>query len=165
MIEVDGAKLLVCQRCKRFGVEVKKQARERNVSPVKPAVKIPYKTLKPSRPKPMREKAVKAEILEYELVDDYPQQIRSARESSKLTQADFAQRIGEKLSIVQKLETGKIRPSDALIEKINRVLRINLRAPVEEDLASHHYQKPNLELTIGDIAKPVVKKKDDEERP
>lgn len=164
MIEVDGAKLMVCERCRRFGTEVKKQAKKSIVLPAKPVPKAPPRVAKPSRPGPAREKAKITVILEYDLVDDYPQQIRSARESSKLTQSELAQRIGERLSIVQKLETGKIRPSDVIIEKIDRVLRINLRAPVEEDVASHHYQKPDLELTIGDIAKPSIRKKDDEDQ-
>lgn len=163
MIEVDGARLLVCENCRRFGVEAKKQTSRRIVSPVKPAVNIPKKTQKLGRPRSMQAKPLRAQILEYELVEDYPQQIRSARESSGLTQSEFAQKIGERLSIVQKLETGKMRPSDTMIEKIDRVLRINLRAPVEEDLATHHYQKPSTELTIGDIAKSLVKKKDEEE--
>jgi putative transcription factor len=160
MIEVDGAKLFVCERCKRFGTEVKKQIRKRDIPPTKTVTRISLKTPNVERPKLRREGIGKVEM-QYELVDDYPQQIRHARESSSLTQSEFAQKIGERLSIVQKLETGKIRPSDAIIEKINRILRINLRTAVEEDLPSYHHQKPNLELTIGDMAKSVVKKKDD----
>ena len=161
-IEVDGARLLVCERCRRFGVEVKKKPSKSVTSTVKPLINTPQKAQRPARPRPMHVKALRAEISEYELAENYPQQIRTARESLKLTQSEFAQKIGERLSIVQKLETGKMRPSDTLVEKIDRVLRINLRTTVEEDMASHHYQKPNTDLTIGDIAKPVVKKKDDE---
>jgi putative transcription factor len=162
-IEVDGAKLLVCERCRRFGVEVKKKPSKRITPPVKTVTDIPLKLQKPTRPRPARARTLTTEISEYELAEDYPQRIRTARESCKLTQGEFAQKIGEKLSIVQKLETGKIRPSDTIVEKIDRLLRINLRTPVEEDMTSHHYQKANVDLTIGDIAKPMVKKKDDEE--
>jgi putative transcription factor len=165
MIEVDGAKLRVCERCRRFGAEVKKQAKKRVISPAKPVTNPPKIMQRPTRSKPIHPKPIRIAISEYDLVDNYPQQLRSARESLKLTQGEFAQKIGERLSIVQKLETGKIRPSDTLIEKIERVLRISLRAPVEEDATSHDYQKSKTELTIGDIAKPTFKKKDDEEQP
>jgi putative transcription factor len=163
-IEVDGAKLLVCERCRRFGVEVKKKPSKHILPPVKTITNAPQKPQKITRPRLVHAKTLTTQVSEYELAENYPQRIRTARESAKLTQGEFAQKIGERLSIVQKLETGKIRPSDTLVERIDRLLRINLRTPVEEDLTSHHYPKPNTDLTIGDIARPMVKKKDDEEQ-
>lgn len=161
MVEVDGARLLVCEGCKRFGGEIKRSSNKPRVSPSKPASKIPDKVSELAKIKPVREKIARAESSESDLVEDYPQQIRRARESLKLTQVELAKRIGERLSIIQKLETGKMRPTDTLVERIYRVLHITLRAPIEEELATHHYPKPNVELTIGDIAKRVEKKKDD----
>jgi len=160
LIEVEGARLAVCERCKRFGQEVRKHLNQPRASPshlpIKTAPTIPRRTVKP---KPVRDKTPKSELQEYELVEDYPQRIRRARESLKATQIELGKRIGERLSIIQKLETGKMWPSDSLVEKIERTLHITLRAPASDDSISHHYEKPKSELTIGDIANPVVKKK------
>jgi putative transcription factor len=176
MIEVDGAKLLVCAQCRKFGEESKQRfgqdrktpsfapsawTGQPRVSPSQTPARIPRKiTKKAPEPKVMREKRKKAEASEYELVDDYPQRIKRAREDLGFTQSELANKVGEKLSIIQKLETGKMRPSDVLIDKLDRLLRITLRAPVEDDLIPHDFEKASVELTIGDIAKQVSKKKE-----
>jgi len=160
LIDVEGARLTVCDRCKRFGQEVRRRSSQPRASPSHPTIRtapgIPKRTVKP---RPVRENAPKSEFQEYELVEDYPQRIRRARESFKATQLELGKRIGERLSIIQKLETGKMWPSDSLVEKIERALHITLRAPVSDDSISHHYKKATSELTIGDVANPVVKKK------
>jgi putative transcription factor len=160
VIEVEGAKLTVCDRCKRFGQEVRLPSSQPHARighpPVKAASRIPKRNI---RPKLVLTKAPKSEPQELELVEDYPQRIRRARESLKVTQTEFARRIGEKLSIIQKLETGKMWPSDSLVEKIERTLRMTLRAPVGDELISPHREKPTSELTIGDVANPVVRKR------
>lgn len=176
MIEVDGAKLLVCAQCRKFGEESRQRLGQPRKTPsfvpptrvgeprespsqstARTQRKIPKRALEP---KAVREKREKAESSEYELVDDYPQRIKHAREDLELTQSELANKVGEKLSIIQKLETGKMRPSDVLIDKLNRVLRITLRAPVEDDLIPHDFEKADAELTIGDVAKQVTKKKE-----
>lgn len=176
MIEVDGAKLLVCAQCRKFGEESSQRSGQPRKTPsfvpptrsgqprdspgqstARTPRKIPKRALEP---KAMREKREKAESSEYELVDDYPQRIKHAREDLEFTQSELANKVGEKLSIIQKLETGKMRPSDVLIDKLNRVLRITLEAPVEDDLIPHDFEKADVELTIGDVAKQVTKKKE-----
>jgi putative transcription factor len=98
---------------------------------------------------------------EYELIEDYPQKIKQGREALGISQGELANRIGERLSIIQKLETGKIRPSDVIIDKLNRALRITLRAPVEDDSIPHDFKKADVELTFGDVAKQITKRKED----
>jgi putative transcription factor len=160
LIEVEGAKLTVCDRCRRFGQEVRQYPNQPFASPShvsdKPMHRIPKRIVKP---RPIQGETSKIELHEYELAEDYPQRIRQARETLKVTQTELARRIGERLSIVQKLETGRMSPSDLLVEKIERTLHITLKTPVSDDLISHHYEKPASNLTIGDIAGPVVKKK------
>jgi putative transcription factor len=108
----------------------------------------------------VQEHSSKSELQEYELVEDYPQRIRRARESIKATQTELAKRIGERLSIIQKLETGKMWPSDLLVERIERTLHITLRTPISDDSIPHEREKTTSELTIGDIADTVVRKKE-----
>lgn len=176
MIEVDGAKLLVCGQCRKFGGENKPRRGKPNptsfsppsshvgqprASPSQPLAKMPRKP--PKRfiePRAARERMEKPAPAEYELVEDYPQKIKQSREALGLNQSELANRIGEKLSIVQKLETGKIRPPDVIIDKLTRVLRTTLRAPVEDDSIPHDFEKASVELTIGDVAKQVTKKKE-----
>jgi len=176
MIEVDGAKLLACAQCRKFGGENKQRPRKPNPAPFSPASahsveprtplsqtmgkirKAPQRLIEPRAPRHRVERLVPQE---YELVEDYPQIIKQGREALGLSQSELANRIGERLSIIQKLETGKIRPSDMIIDKLNRTLRIVLRAPVEDSSIPRDFKKEDTELTIGDIAKQVTKKKED----
>lgn len=176
MIEVDGAKLLVCEQCRRFGGQNKQRSSKPNpasfstpstrvgqarASLSQTPAKMPRKP--PKRfvePRVARERIRKPVPLEYELVEDYPQRIKQGREALGLTQGELGKKIGERLSIIQKLETGKMRPSDVIIDKLNRVLRVTLRAPVEDDSIPRDFEKAKVELTIGDIAEQVKKKKE-----
>jgi len=177
MIEVDGAKLLACAQCRKFGGENKQRPRKpnpvsfslasaRSGEPRTPlsqptartARKAPERFIEPRAP---RRRIERLAPQEYELIEDYPQIIKQGREALGFSQSELANRIGERLSVIQKLETGKIRPSDVIIDKLNRTLRIALRAPVEDSSVPHDFKKAGTELTIGDVAKQVTKKKED----
>jgi putative transcription factor len=162
MIDVEGAKLFVCWQCRKFGEEVKRRPSKPSAQSVQRSAKTPVQNIRRTvKPRVERVRETRQASPELELVEDYPQRIRRARESLNLTQEDLAKRIGERLSIVQKLETGKMWPSDTLVEKLGRILRLTLRAPVEEESVPHQYKRTSSELTIGDIAEPVDKKKAD----
>lgn len=176
MIEVDGAKLLVCGQCRKFGGGNKQFPGKPNSAPFSPPsarsgqpcalpsqlpAKMPRKP--PKRfiePRVARQITEKSSPQEYELIEDYPLKIKQGREAQGLSQGELANRIGEKLSIIQKLETGKMRPSDVITDKLSRILRIILRAPVEDNLIPHDFKKAVTELTIGDVARQVTKRKD-----
>ena len=177
MIEVDGAKLLACAQCRKFGGEKRQPPKKPNsvlfsaasAHPAEPRTPLSQPMVKTSRktpqrftePRAPRRKIERLVPQEYELVEDYPQIIKQGREALGFSQSELANRIGERLSIIQKLETGKIRPSDMIIDKLNRILRIMLRAPVEDNSIPHDFKKADTELTIGDVAKQVTKKKED----
>jgi putative transcription factor len=52
--------------------------------------------------------------------------IQSARNAKGLTQQNFGQLIGEKLSVVKEYESGRIVPNSATVKKMERVLRTKL---------------------------------------
>jgi len=63
---------------------------------------------------------------EAELVEDYGQRIKKAREKAGLKQAAFAQKINEKQSLLRKIEREEVLPSEAVRRKIERSLNISL---------------------------------------
>jgi uncharacterized protein (TIGR00270 family) len=83
------------------------------------------------------------------LAADYPVRIRSARERKKLSQKELAANINEKWSIINKLETGDMRPSDALAAKLERALDISLREKLDE---VHVKKKDDVQpMTLADL--------------
>ncbi|WP_114575663.1 multiprotein bridging factor aMBF1 [Saliphagus sp. LR7] len=63
-----------------------------------------------------------------ELVTDYDERIRSAREDRELSQSDLADELNEKASLIRKLERGDTLPSDRVQSKLERFLDIGLSA-------------------------------------
>lgn len=134
---IEGAELTVCHRCSRYG-SIIKPVIERAVSH-----------------QPPKHREVKLGSEEKVLVSNYSILIRQARESMGLTQADLARLIGEKESIVRRLEGGRMTPTLELAKKIERVLKIKLYEEIRQE---QEVPKPqSFELTLGDVA--VIKER------
>ena len=93
---------------------------------------------------------------EEEVVGDFPQLIREGRNKLNLTKKELALQINEKLSVLQKLEQGKLNPDLSLCRKLEQTLKIKLitQNPVIE---APPYKNEKIEPTLGDIAH--IKKK------
>ena len=61
-----------------------------------------------------------------ELLVDYPKKIKDTREALGWKQEELASKMGERLSIINKLERGDMRPDDALIDKVEKALGIKI---------------------------------------
>ncbi len=135
---VEGTEMLVCENCKKYG-EVISEVSEKK--PVKHVVK--------SKPMPTKEEVV---------VENYAEIIRNTREKLGLTQADFAKKLGERESLMKKIEDGKLVPTLDLAKKIEKEFNIKL---IEEIDASEYAVKSGKEeeTTLGDIVDLKVRKK------
>ncbi|MEF8821450.1 MAG: multiprotein bridging factor aMBF1 [Halovenus sp.] len=91
-----------------------------------------------------------------ELAQDFDEQIRQARESAGLSQEDLAKDLNEKASLIQKLEQGKMLPTDEMQEKLERSLDIDLTAGGSTDETEWESDSDAGEYTLGD----VVERKD-----
>jgi len=83
------------------------------------------------------------------LVSNYNKLIRQARENMGLTQADLARLIGEKESVVRRLESGRMAPTLELAKKLEKILKIKLYEVVSQE---QELPKPqSFQLTLGDV--------------
>ena len=102
--------------------------------------------------------------LRYEVVEDYPRRIREARERLGFTRELLARLVGEKESVIRRIEEGTLEPTVELARKLEKVLKIKLLVPaseVVEDLElEYESERPELEeLTLGDIVEIRERKK------
>ncbi|WP_247728595.1 multiprotein bridging factor aMBF1 [Halovivax limisalsi] len=92
-----------------------------------------------------------------ELVSDYDDRIRRAREDAELSQSDLANELNEKASLIRKLERGETLPSDSVQSKLERFLDISLTGGAGADAeADWEGGSSTGSYTLGD----VVKRKD-----
>jgi putative transcription factor len=89
-----------------------------------------------------------------ELTDDLGTKIRLAREKAGLSHQELGKRISEKVSVLRKIESGKMVPDNLLTEKLQHALHLKLLVPVSEP------KVPTVALasrpaapTLGDILK------------
>jgi len=96
------------------------------------------------------------EEISEDISPDYDVKIKHARESRNLKQQECAKLLNIKESMLQKLETKKMRPSLELAKKIQSLLHISLIEKVES-LNTNFSAKKSQPLTIGDIIKNKIK--------
>jgi putative transcription factor len=91
-----------------------------------------------------------------EVVQDYDDRIRNARESEGLTQEELANQLNEKASLIRKLERGDVLPSDTVQRKLERALDISLSTGGSGDDNEWSGGSSPGETALGD----VVERKD-----
>lgn len=92
-----------------------------------------------------------------ELIEDYNEVVRKARMSLGLTQDELAKQVGEKVTIIKKIELGELKPSISLARKLEKLLKVVLLVPAEEPLNEiGRYARKGGELSgvmLGDLLK------------
>ena len=133
---VEGAKMSVCQRCLSFGQEVSRRS---------------------ARPKPAAAKPPK----EMETVEGYSSIVINAREKAKLTRSELARQLNMFENILERIESGALRPNEEIAKKLEKALSITLLEerkegapkPIEPEERHQHgpHGKPSRELTLADV--------------
>jgi len=132
---IEDAELTVCHECSKFGkvIGVVKQEDTREIK-AKAAENI-------SQPE-------KIDVI----ISDYAEKIRKKREQLGLKQEEFANKINEKESLIQKIESGHFEPPLILAKKIESFLKIKL-VEEHEEAHEHHKASKTGTFTIGDFIK------------
>lgn len=148
---IEGARLVVCSDCAVLGSISWEM---RTLKPAKPAAKIHRLPLKhKSKVSAKRRSPLKAAL---ELVEDFDTRIRRARETQGLNHEELGGKINEKISVIRKLESHKIRPDNKLAEKLQHALKIKLLVPATEKKFPKKLLTtipPSKTITLGDLIK------------
>jgi putative transcription factor len=143
---IEGANLTVCSQCAKHGTIVREEPKPIGLMS-KPQTR--FQTLKIRTKKPS-ETTVDTSL---ELIENFEQKIRLAREKLGLSHEELGKKTNEKVSLLKKIETGKMKPNEKLAAKLEYALKIKLLAPAtEEKVPQTKIPKPaSRELTLGDL--------------
>jgi putative transcription factor len=156
---VEGARLIVCQQCSNVGTRLPG-------FPDRPAPGPVHRSLSPQsltrHTHAPIEKLPKA-VEESDLIEEYPVAIKEARAKLGLSQQDLAFKAKEKVTVIQKIEIGKMLPTMRLAKELEHILRVRLLVPRDEleIPAPPRRQISSPEPTLGDIA--LVRHKENED--
>jgi len=139
---IEGAKMIVCAKCVKLS----------SASWELPFPKRMKRPVKLFAPKVLTKKQPPEPTQELELVDDFSLRVRQRREKLRLSQEDLGRKIGEKISVLRKIESGKMTPNHKVASKLEHMLRVKLLVPISEPKVSsaHLLQPPT--VTLGEVA-------------
>lgn len=141
-VKVEGAKMLVCHSCQHLGEPYQED----------PVLQRPRPGIVRLARIPVRRPAeLPKEIQELDIAENFADIIRKRRMKLGMSQEDLANRVKEKLSVIQKIEMGKIAPETRLCRELQHELKIKLLVPRKEE-PSPKMAAPS-EITLGDIIK------------
>ncbi len=152
-VVLDNAILRVCPQCYNRLV---KQGKIKTV---------PTATTKPKPRKTVSNKWVRTRIsrrlLEesYDIVEDYAERIRRARQKLGWSQAVLAQKVREKENVIKRIEAGRLKPSIELARRLEKILGITLLEPIIDEYIETYSSKSEDYFTIGDFIKIKKNKK------
>ena len=87
---------------------------------------------------------------EVEVVEDYTEKIREAREDMGWTQQFLAHKLNERESFIKNIESGHMSPPVEIAKRLEKLLEIRLlERPSREELEPK--MERGSELTLGDI--------------
>ncbi len=133
---LEGAEVIVCDDC---------YAKLLKSNRAVPVTRRPQKVTAPSKPR-----RAGSEMLE--VVDDYPDIIRRAREQRGWTTAVLAQKLRVSEDLIRRIEGGKVKPTIDLAKRIEGLLKVRLLQPVEYEESEGAKGAAPDALTFGDVA-------------
>jgi len=164
-VTIEGAAMLVCPQCAaRFGGQSSSSGtRSSSTSRPRPSwvggpeKLVPVQPRRAPSPKPKPKPRSGVLIDDMELIEDYANTIRAARQRKQLSQEELAQKIGERISTLQSIESGRLKPTGKTTRGLERELEISLLEPVGTAPIKVSKGKAGVGPTLGDRV--IVKRK------
>ncbi len=168
-VKIEGAEMLVCYECAiKFGGATKSPHGSNSParSSGRPAwsgsrgssstqtARAPVQRNKPK--KKTRSQGVTLDDMI--LVEDYAEKIRTARQRAKLSQDELAQKIGERITTLQSIESGRLKPTKKAIRGLERELDLSLLEPIAAVPVKTYKKDSYKGTTLGDVVKVKRKK-------
>ena len=142
---IGRAKMIVCRDCANLG-SVYWEAQPKR----KRSVRKPVKSLSKVSMKKVSAPSLSEDL---ELVEDFGSRIREARQGAGLSHEDLGRKIRERVSVIRKIETGKMTPDHLLAQKLEHTLKVKLLVPPSEPKASLGFLSKPSGVTLGEIVR------------
>jgi putative transcription factor len=140
--KIEGSVMVVCKECSKLGTIQKAPPKPRYVQ----------QKNKPQKNTKNRNYSRRDEPSE-ELIEDFSNEVRKARESKDWSREDLGRKINERVSVITRIETGKMTPDIKLTKKLEKALNIKLLEKVDNVDLNQFINSSSGERTLGNIMK------------
>ena len=168
-VTIEGALLQVCPQCADKFVKKTETGQKKTSSFPKhdpswtrsPELSISKPSSRPQSTPKIRKKNIPRRtgphLDEMDIIEDYAKVIRTARQKKNLSQEELAQKVGERVSTLQSIESARLKPTRKTIRGLERELEISLLESIGTPPIKSSYPKSSIGPTLGDRV--VVKRK------
>lgn len=141
--KIEGSVMVVCSECAKLGKIQKTPPKPKFIQKQKNKQSSPSKTKKYSRNDEPTE----------ELIEGFENKIKKSRESKNWSLEDLARKVNEKVSVISKIESGKLIPDNKVTQKLEKTLNIKLLEKVGGIDLEQYLSSSSGEKTLGNIMK------------
>jgi putative transcription factor len=138
--KIDNSIMLTCNECSKFGKVQREPPRPQRGGPGvrSQAKRRPYsRSQEPTQ----------------EVIEDYQTIVREAREKQGWSREDLGEKIYEKVSVINRVESGKMIPDLKLARKLEKILKVTLLEKTDDSHLDDAGGSSMRGATIGDIAR------------
>ena len=139
--KIEGSVMVVCKDCAKLGTIQK--------APPKPRFQQNKKGKRTAQPR----KTYRNDEPKDELIEDYNIAVRRARESKNWSREDLGKKINERVSVINRIESGKMTPDNKLTKKLEKALDIKLIENIDDVDLNQFMSSSSGERTLGNIMK------------
>ena len=139
--KIEGSVMVVCKECAKLGTIQK--------APPKPRFQQNKKGRKTTQPK----RNYRNDEPSDELIENYNTAVRNAREAKNWSREDLCKKINERVSVITRIETGKMTPDIKLTKKLEKALNIKLLEKVDNVDLNKFIASSSGERTLGNVMK------------
>ena len=133
---IEGVEMMVCSTCAAYGKPVTTPQRKKAAAAPPPRTEYYGRDI--------------FEKMDKEIVPDWGERIKKAREVHGLSRQELGAMVSEKTTTIAKIENHELRPPDETVKKLEKVLDITLFQEVKQAVIK---KKDAKRLTIGDLLK------------
>ena len=144
--KIEGSVMVVCKECSKLGTIQK--------APAKPKyVKQNNKSKRPTTTRNRNRNYSRRDEPSEELIEDFSFEVRKAREAKDWSREELGKRINERVSVISRIETGKMTPDTKLTKKLEKALNIKLLEKVDNIDLNQFISSSSGERTLGNVMK------------
>lgn len=142
--KIEGLVMVVCKECSKLGT-IQKAAPQSKFRQQPKGRK--------SKNNVKRNNYTRNDEPSEELVEDFSLKIRNAREAKDWSREDLGKKINERVSVISRIETGKMTPDIKLTKKFEKTLNIKLLNKINNVDLNQFINTSTGERTLGSIMK------------
>jgi putative transcription factor len=146
-VVIEGAKMVTCAKCANLGSAHWEPASKSFKSSAERRFRTTVKSV------PVRRKSSVRVSEDVVVVEGFGSLVRGAREKSGLSHEDLGRKIQEKVSVIKKIESGRMAPDHRLAAKLEHALGVKLLVPLVEPETTFTSSSHSKGITLGEIVR------------